>query len=368
MSKSSKVKRDSSVMSKLLEGKSIKLKEFRPGDLVEGVIVAVGDTEILVDVGAKSEAILSLSELAGESKKEPKVGEVIMAKVAHVESDQGYLVLSVKKAEKERKWHEAEEAYETGGTLDATIIEYNKGGLLCECAGLRGFIPLSHLDRVHFTNDVSKFASGSEAELKEALKVLAGKTLRVKVIELDEEKNRFVLSEKEALDTYSQVAREEKLSDITIGDTMEGVVTGIMPFGVFIDLGGVEGLVHISEIAWEKVNHPSDYFTVGQTVQVQVLGVDDVSKKLALSVKRLTPNPWETVESKYKVGNSVKGTVNKIVPFGAFVTLEKGLDGLIHISEADGPLAEGQEVEAVITQVDGANQKLALSVKQANKK
>jgi small subunit ribosomal protein S1 len=368
MSKSSKVQRDSAVMSKLLEGKSIKLKEFRPGDLVEGVIVAVGETEILIDVGAKSEAILALSELAGDSKhKEPKVGDMLMAKVAHVENDQGYLMLSIKKAEKERKWHEAEEAYETGGTLDAIIIEYNKGGLLCDCAGLRGFIPLSHLDRVHFTNDLSKFASGSETELKDALKVLSGKTLRVKVIELDEEKNRFVLSEKEALDTYSQVAREEKLSDITIGDKMEGVVTGIMPFGVFIDLGGVEGLVHISEIAWEKVNHPSDYFTVGQTVQVQVLGVDDVSKKLALSVKRLTPNPWETVEAKYKVGATVKGTVNKIVPFGAFVTLEKGLDGLIHISEADGPLSEGQDIEAVITQVDGANQKLALSVKQAKK-
>ena len=129
-------------------------------------------------------------------------------------------------------------------------------------------------------------------------------------------------------------------------------------------MGGVEGLVHISEIAWEKVNHPTDYFTVGQLVKVQVLGVDDVSKKLALSVKRLTTNPWETVDSKYAVGNKVKGIVSKIVPFGAFVTLEKGLDGLIHISEAGGPLTEGQEVETVVTQVDGANQKLALSIKQ----
>jgi len=142
------------------------------------------------------------------------------------------------------------------------------------------------------------------------------------------------------------------------------VVTGIMPFGVFIDLGGVEGLVHISEIAWEKVNHPSDYFSVGKSIKVQVLGVDEVSKKLALSVKRLIPNPWETVDSRYKIGDKIKGTVSKIVPFGAFVTLEKGLDGLIHISEADGPLAEGEQVEAIVTQVDGANQKLALSIKQ----
>lgn len=352
-------------MSKLLEGKSIKLKEFRPGDLVEGVVVSIDKNEVLVDVGAKSEAILAASELVGESEyKNLKVGDPLVAKVAQAENDQGYLVLSIKKAEKERKWKEAEDAFETGKVLDATIIEYNKGGLLCDCASLRGFIPLSHLDRVHFTNDVAKFAAGSEAELKESLKVLSGKTLKVKVIELDTEKNRFVLSEKEATDIYSQTARQEKLSDITIGDTMEGVVTGIMPFGIFVDLGGVEGLVHISEIAWEKVNHPSDYFTVGQSVKVQVLGVDDISKKLALSVKRLTPNPWETVDAKYKVGSKVKGIVSKIVPFGAFVTLEKGLDGLIHISEADGPLSEGEEVEAVVTQVDGSNQKLALSVKQ----
>jgi len=365
VSKSSKVKIDSSVMSKLLEGKSIKLQEFRPGDLIQGVVVKIGKNEVLVDVGAKSEAILATSELIGENEfKDLKVGDIMVAKVAQAENDQGYIVLSVKRAEKERKWKEAEEAFETGMPLEATVIEYNKGGLLCDCAGLRGFIPLSHLDRVHFTNDVAKFAAGSEAELKESLKVLAGKTLKVKVIELDVEKNRFVLSEKEALDTYSQTARQEKLSDITIGDKMEGVVTGIMPFGIFVDLGGVEGLVHISEIAWEKVNHPTDYFTVGQLVKVQVLGVDDVSKKLALSVKRLTTNPWETVDSKYTVGDKIKGIVSKIVPFGAFVTLEKGLDGLIHISEADGPLTEGQEIEAVITQVDGANQKLALSIKQ----
>jgi small subunit ribosomal protein S1 len=251
--------------------------------------------------------------------------------------------------------------------IDAVIIEYNKGGLLCDCLGLRGFIPLSHLDRVHFANDVAKFAAGNETELKESLKVLSGKTLKVKVIELDPEKNRFVLSEKDALVNYSADAREEKLSEIKINDTMEGIVTGIMPFGVFVDLDGVEGLVHISEIAWEKVNHPSNYFNVGQSVKVMVLGIDDDSKKLALSVKRLIPNPWETVEKKYPVGTKVKGKVSKIVPFGAFVTLEKGLDGLIHISEAEGPLKEGDEVEAIVTQVDASNQKLALSVKQLNK-
>ncbi|KKS75138.1 MAG: 30S ribosomal protein S1 [candidate division WWE3 bacterium GW2011_GWA2_42_9] len=192
---------------------------------------------------------------------------------------------------------------------------------------------------------------------------LAGKVIKVKVIELDPLKNRFVLSEKDAMSTYSDESREKRLQEIAAGTTLEGIVTGIMPFGVFIDLDGVEGLVHISEIAWEKVNNPSSYFSVGQTVKVMVLGIDEQSKKLALSVKRLTPNPWETVEKSYPVGTKVKGIVSKVVPFGAFVTIEKGLDGLIHISEAAGPLKEGEEVEAIVIQVDGTNQKLALSTR-----
>ena len=171
------------------------------------------------------------------------------------------------------------------------------------------------------------------------------------------------MSEKDALTTYSEESRKKRLSEIEIGSSVEGIVTGIMPFGVFVDLDGVEGLVHISEIAWEKVNHPSNYFKVGQKIKVMVLGIDEASNKLALSVKKLIPNPWETVEEKYPVGTKVKGVVSKIVPFGAFVTLEKGLDGLIHISEAESPLEEGDKVSATVIQVDGANQKLALSTR-----
>lgn len=342
------------------------MKELHPSDIVEGIVVAVTHGEILVDVGAKSEGIIAGAELADSDAtyKSLKPGDKIVSKVVQVENDQGYIVLSIKRAEKERKWKDADDALGTGSILEATIIEYNKGGLLVDCMGLRGFIPLSHLDRAHFANDVAKFAAGSEAELKESLKILSGKVLKVKVIELDREKNRFVLSEKDALSSYSDDAKEKRLAEIKNGDKVEGVVTGIMPFGAFIDLGGVEGLVHISEIAWEKVSHPSNYFKVGQTIQVLVLGVDEQSRKLALSVKRLSSNPWETVETKYPVGSKVKGTVSKIVPFGAFVTLEKGLDGLVHVSEAAGPLKEGEEIEAIVIQVDGASQKLALSTRQ----
>lgn len=353
-------------MKKLIDQKGLTMKELRPGELVEGVVVSISHGEILVDVGSKSEGVISGSELTDTDgmHKNLKPGDTVLTKIVQAENSQGYIVLSLKKAEKERKWKDADDAYENGSVLEATIIEYNKGGLLCDCLGLRGFIPLSHLDRVHFAEDVAKFASGAEAELKEALSVLSGKVLKVKVIEIDKEKNRFVLSEKDALTTYSDEAKQKKLSHITEGDILEGVVTGIMPFGVFVDLDGVEGLVHISEIAWEKVSHPSHYFAVGNTIKVMVLGIDQNTKKLALSVKRLSANPWETVEEKYPVKSKIKGKVSKIVPFGAFVTIEKGLDGLIHISEADGPLKEGDEVEAIVTQVDGKNQKLALSVRQ----
>jgi small subunit ribosomal protein S1 len=349
MSKARKVHNEKSAMSKFISDKDLQMKELRVGDMIEGVVVSASHREVLVDVGAKSEGIITGSELADADKsfKSLKPGDAISAKVVQAENAQGYIVLSLKKAEKDRKWKDAEEAFESGSILDAVVIEYNKGGLLCDCLSLRGFIPLSHLDRVHFANDVAKFAAGSETELKESLKVLSGKTLRVKVIELDKEK---------------------RLSEIAIGSTVEGIVTGIMPFGVFVDLDGVEGLVHISEIAWEKVNHPSNYFKVGQKIQVMVLGVDEQSNKLALSVKRLTPNPWVTVAEKYPVGTTIKGKVSKIVPFGAFVTIEKGLDGLIHVSEAESPLKEGDEVEAVVIQVDGENQKLALSTRSQDKK
>jgi len=369
MSKAKKIHKKDSAMSKYLTDKDLQMKQLRVGDMIEGVVVSASHKEILVDVGAKSEGIITGLELseADKSYKAMQPGDKISAKISQIENAQGYIVLSLKKAEKDRKWQDAEEAYEGSLVIDATVIEYNKGGLLCDCLGLRGFIPLSHLDRVHFANDVAKFAAGSEAELKESLKILSGKTLRVKVIELDKEKNRFVLSEKDALTTYSEESRKKRLSEIQMGSTLEGIVTGIMPFGIFVDLDGVEGLVHISEIAWEKVSHPSNYFKVGQKVKVMVLGIDEDSNKLALSVKKLTPNPWETVEDKYPVGTTVKGVVSKIVPFGAFVTLEKGLDGLIHISEAESPLEEGDKVSAVVIQVDGSNQKLALSTRDQNK-
>lgn len=351
-------------MNDLMTG-HLSLKRFSVGDVVEGYVVAVRENEILLDIGAKSEGVITREEF-GDLKAtltELKPGDTLIAQVIQSESDQGYTVLSLKRAEKERKWRDIEQMYTSGINSEARVLEYNKGGLLADFMGLRGFIPLSHLDRVHFTDDMSKFAHGSEAEIKASLQVLAGKVLKVKVIEFDKEKNRLVLSEKKALEHYSEEARAKRLEQVKMGDVVEGIVTGVMPFGIFVDLDGIEGLVHISEIAWEKVANPAVYYSVGSNIKVKVMGVDDASKKLALSIKRLTENPWEGLQDRFKVGDKVKGTVSKIVPFGAFINVGRGLDGLLHISQATGPLQVGEEVDATIIAVDAVNQRLSLSLK-----
>jgi small subunit ribosomal protein S1 len=369
MSKARKIHNADSVMNKLLEGQEISLKTFTQGDVIEGIVVNVTPKEILLDVGAKSEGVVMSDEIGSEEfVKNLAPGDTALAYVLQAENDQGYIVLSLKRAQKERAWRDAERAFKDDSVLEVTVLEYNKGGLLVDCMDLRGFVPLSHLDRVHFTEDVAKHASGSEAELKESLDILAGKTLKAKVIEIDKEKNRLVLSEKEALSSYSDEARDEKYTDAKVDDVLNGVVTGVMPFGLFVDMDGIEGLVHISEIAWEKVSHPGNYYTVGSPIEVKVIGKDEDSKKLALSVKQLKNNPWETAEEKYPVDSVVRGEVSKIVPFGAFVNLEEGLDGLIHVSEATRSLKEGEEVEAMVTNVEPDNQKLALSMRKLEDK
>ncbi|HXK52737.1 S1 RNA-binding domain-containing protein [Candidatus Nomurabacteria bacterium] len=365
MPQARKISNPSPVMDSLLGKAGANLKQYAYGELVEGVVVSVTHSEVLLDLGAKSEGIITGEELqdSDRSYKSLKVGDTVLAMVVQAENDQGYIVLSLKRAEKDKKWKTIEDAFDTESVLEVQVLEYTKGGLLVDCLGLRGFVPLSHLDRVHFANDLAKTAGGSETELKESLKVLAGKTLKAKVIEQDRLKNRLVLSEKDATAAYSDEAKKERLDNIKEGDELDGIVTGVMPFGLFVDLEGVEGLVHISEIAWEKVSSPAMYYKVGSPIHVKVLGIDEESQKLALSVKRLIKNPWDGVEDRYPIGSRITGVVSKIVPFGAFVTLEKGLDGLIHVSEAAGPLNVGDEVEAVITNVDGEKQKLALSTR-----
>ena len=346
-------------MAELLANTGTVIKSFTRGDIVEGKVVSRRRNEILIDVGAKSEGIIDMLEIEEEPTyyKDFKVGDTVTAAVVYPENDQGYLVLSLQRAASESKWRAFEEALDSGKIFDVKVIEFNKGGLLVD-AGILGFVPISHLDRSHFEK-------GERAE------DLIGRSLKVKVIEINKIANRLVFSEKEALSSMTPQQRLEILGNLKVGKKIDGVVSAILPFGLFVEVkdredrsGAVEGLVHISEISWEKVESPGTYFRVGDVVKVKVLEVDPGSNKLSLLIKALKDNPWDKVAEKYKVGDRVKGKVSKIVPFGAFIILEPGLEGLIHVSETVGPLKVGEEVETEIITVEPDRQKLGLSIRK----
>ena len=340
-------------------------KVFEQGEMVEGKVISIDRRYILVDVGAKSEGLISKDELKylPEPLKNIKIGDVIKATVLYPENRQGNLILSLKKATTDGNWDTLQELFESGETLDVTVLEYYKGGLMVDVGGgQRGFIPISHLSRAHFEqfNTAMIETKGSLADSD--LGGLRGAQLTVKVIEVDPSKNRLVLSEKEVMSAEEMRLRDKRLAEIKVGDVIEGVVSTVLPYGVLVDLDGIDGLIHISEIAWEKVSSPSDYFSTGDKVKVKVISKED--DKIALSVKELKDNPWKGVEERYPLGKIVKAKVSKVVPFGAFIELEPGLDGLIHISETSGPLKVGDEVEAVVVNVNEKEKKLALSIRQ----
>lgn len=366
--KAKKISDPENPMEKLLQKHTkVQPRVFKNGTLVEGTVVSMAHNRLLLDIGGKSEGIVIGRELedTGRTVKNLKVGDTVLAKVIQSENDSGYTVLSLRRAEKERHWRDFKEYETSETTLEAKVTEYNKGGLVVEVLGVQGFVPLSHLDRgAHFAEETSNTAAGNEADLAQKAESLVGQTLMVRVIEVNETNNRLVLSEKEVSSARSKQAAASRLLEIKAGEDLSGNVSGVTPFGVFVDLGGVEGLVHVSELAWDKVTMPSKLYKVGDAVTVRVLTVDATSGKLALSIKALASDPWDGVAERYPEGKIVQGIVSKIAPFGAFVNLEPGVDGLIHVSETVGPLKEGEDVEVVVVSVDANTRRLGLSVRR----
>ena len=340
------VKNNDDLMGQLLAKHSSGVRVFRPGELIEGTVVSTSHNRLLLDIGGKSEGVITGRELEDTEKtaKKLKIGDTILAKVVQSENDNGYTVMSLRRAEKERHWRDFQKYLTEGTILEAKVTEVNKGGLVVDVLGVQGFIPLSRLT-------------------SEQPESLIGQTLQTKVIEVNEGSNRLVLSEKEMAGGTSE-AKSDRLAEIHEGDIIESKVSGVTPFGVFVDLNGIEGLVHISELSWDKVLMPSKLYKVGDAVAVKVLSTNADSGKIALSIKALADDPWADVNKNYPEGKVVQGIVSKIAPFGAFVNLEPGVDGLIHVSETVGPLKEGEEVEAVVVNVDSKNRKLGLSIRQ----
>lgn len=362
---------DFNEMAALLESSTTPIN-IKRGDVVDGVIVRIDQDEILVDIGLKSEGVLSTKELPATGDwafDQLHLNDKVLVYVIQPETQEGHALLSLKRANAERQWRVAEEQYKNGELLKAKVIDYNKGGLIVDVAGIRGFVPISQILNLK-REEVA--AGGDNQETAAKLQSMKDKELQLKIIEINRARNRLILSERLAVQEWRQRRREELLDELKPNEVRRGVVSNLANFGAFIDLGGADGLVHISQLAWSRVNHPSEVLKVGQEVEVQVISVDKDKKKIALSIKRAEVDPWTTVEQRYTPGQVVNGVVTKIAPFGAFARIEDGIEGLIHQSEltpgmeAKSNLHEGQQLQLRILRIDAERRRLGLSLRQAD--
>ncbi len=361
-------------MEELLAEQDSDIKSFKHGDVVEGTVVRIDKDEILVDIGAKSEGVVSNRELYGrhaESQPQLTIGDTVLVYVLQPESQEGHAVLSLRRAGLERKWRSMQEQFEAGVIIEAPVIDHNKGGLIVDC-GIRGFVPISQI--VDFPrrpqNDQPRDAA---QEIAEKLMPFVGRKLRLKILEVNRKANRLILSEKVALYEERREKRDELFSSLQVGQKVTGTVRSIAPFGVFIDLGGIDGLVHKSELSWNKVNNPEAGYKVGEEVEAEVIDINHERGRISLSIRRLQPDPWHSTVADFKVGDVIDGTVTKLVNFGAFVRVRDGLEGLIHISELSHQrvahpgdvVHEGQTLKLKIISLDSERHRLGLSLKQA---
>ena len=332
---------------------------FQEGDIVTGTVVRVDKDEVLVDIGYKSEGVIPANELSIKKSVDPSeevaMGDVIDALVLTKEDADGRLILSKKRARFERAWQRIEKAAEEGTPVEGAVIEVVKGGLILDL-GVRGFLPASLVDirRV--------------ADLEEFL----GKTLQCRVIELNRFRNNVVLSRRAVLEEERRGVREQILDSMNVGDLVKGTVSNIVDFGAFVDLDGIDGLIHISELSWSHVNHPSEVLNIGQEVTVKVLDIDRERQRISLGLKQTQKDPWQQVFENRQVNEIVHGRVTKLVSFGAFVEIEEGVEGLIHISELASHHVEepseilrvGQEINVKIIELDPDRRRLSLSLKR----
>ncbi len=339
------------------------------GDLREGTIVEIRTNEILINIGAKRDGVVPQSDIA---RLEPEYaatlveGELVPVVVSKLTTDDGMLILSIADALQKRDWLTAEKMLESHEISVRRVVGHNKGGLLVEFGQLRGFIPASHI--------VGLPRNLSEDERNHRFDEMIGEQLPVEVIEVERRRRRLVLSHRLAERKYREERKTLLFEEMKVGDVVEGEVRSLRPFGAFVDIGGADGLLHVSEIGWTPVSHPRDVLQVGDRIQVEVLRLDADRSRIALSRKKLLPNPWESIEDRYRQGDTIVVTITRVVDFGAFAQLEPGVEGLIHVSElADIEVAEplksitpGDRVAVKILRVDPERQRIGLSHRQAS--
>ena len=345
----------------LREAIEASLRDFKDGDIVEGEIVKIDRDEVLLDIGYKSEGVIPSKELSIRHDVDPnevvKVGDRVEALVLQKEDKEGRLILSKKRAQYERAWGRIEDIMRSGETITGPVIEVVKGGLILDI-GLRGFLPASLVD-LRRVRDLQPFV---------------GTELEAKIIELDRNRNNVVLSRRAFLEESQSEGRKKFLENLQKNERRKGTVSSIVNFGAFVDLGGVDGLVHVSELSWKHVDHPSEVVAVGQEVDVEVLDVDLERERVSLSLKATQEDPWKEFERTSTSGSIIDGQVTKLVPFGAFVRVAQGIEGLVHISEishehVDTPesvLSVGDEVQVKVIDVDVSRRRVSLSIRQVS--
>lgn len=362
--KTFKKKQVADTMESLARELGSKLVPIRGGDIVSVQVIGKNRQGLLVDVGGIRLGLIPIREYSKESP-EPKIAEEAFASIVSLENDDGYVVLSLRRADKERIVRNLKDKYERGETVPVKVLDANFGGLICEYGGLQGFLPVSQLSLAHYP----RVGAGSREGILPKLKGLVGEVLSVKILSVDPMGPRVIFSEKAAGD----VVQDEELKKLKIGDTVKGAVTGVVEFGLFVSLGLLEGLIHASEVSWDRDVKPGTLYKVGDPVEAQVISLSQ--GRVSLSIKRLDPKPWVAAAKKIKEGDVVQAEVTRVTPFGAFVQLTPTLDGLVHISElgeeVEDPrsiVKEGDRYRFKVTAIDPKAFKISLSLKQAAKK
>ena len=352
-------------MAALLEEADL-IKVVRRGEIVRGMVMRIDQEGILVSVGHKSEGLVpprEMRSLRAEDISALRVGDEIFTRVVVTENEEGTLILSLDQAREEAGWRTVEESFSAGGLVEAVITGHNRGGMLVDVDGLGGFVPISHVGGFH--------RSGNEDESD--LENRVGETVHLKVIEVERARKRAIFSEKVALQEERESQKERVLQELQEGEVRKGKVTSVCNFGAFVDLGGADGLIHISELSWEPVQATEDVVAVGDEVEVYVMKVDQEARRIALSLRRMSPEPWDTLAERYQVDQLVTGTITKLTHFGAFARIEGSVEGLIHISELSNRVinhpkevvSEGDVLTLKILKIEPERKRLALSIRQA---
>jgi len=343
-------------MDELLEGSDI--KQLKAGDMVEGTVSSVRKHEVWVDLGPNGVGVIFRREVGHNPLAE---GETISASVVDPELDEGYALLSMRRAAKERGWGELQRLFDEQEIVDVVAYDANRGGLLVEMEGIRGFLPVSQLAAEHYP----RVSDADKDEILTKLNTLVNIPLRVRILDVSRKDNKLIFSEKEAVRDDMQ----ERLAKLKVGDVIDGVITGVIDFGAFVNVAGIEGMVHISEISWERVEDPRKYVKIGEEVKAKIIGID--KDRLSLSLKQMSDDPWLSEVKKFKSGETVEGKITRITPFGAFVQLSPSVEALVHVSEmSDDESVDPEKIFKLnekktfkILEIDTENRKIALSLK-----